>query len=141
VSLPAPGPVPMGVNLSDDDLRAAYFCAAEVVRISRLGGRPISAGVRSFYDRLGVEIRVRLSRSRQEFDCVPEQLSVDRRIGAAEAAMILGWSKRQVQRRCADLDGEKVGGRYLFRESIVTEYAEEKHDARSAQGSDRAAPL
>jgi hypothetical protein len=117
------------VNLTDSDLHAAYYCTAELVRSRRLGCRPIPAEVRRLYDRLTVEITLRMSRPRQEFDCNRAQLDSDKQIGAAEAAMILKWTKRRVQRRAADLDGQIVGGRWLFREHTVIEYREGLQDA------------
>jgi hypothetical protein len=74
-------------------------------------------------------------------DCGGEELESDKRISAAEAAMILGWTKRTVQRRASDLDGEIVGNCWVFSQSVVVEYAEGMRSARSDEGSDRAAPV
>jgi hypothetical protein len=128
------------VNLTDSDLHAAYYCTAEVVRSRRLGCRPIPAEVRRLYDRLTAEMQPGLSRSGQEKDCGGQQLSAGGWMSAAEAASLLGWSKRRVQRHATDLDGEIIGGRWLFRQSTVIEYAEGKQDARPDEGGDRAAP-
>lgn len=40
---------------------------------------------------------------------------------------MLSWSKRQVQRHADDLGGRIIGGRWLFRESDVRDYAAERH--------------
>lgn len=50
------------------------------------------------------------------------------RISAREAATILGVSKRHTIRLAADLDGQLVGGRWLFNPTIVTTYATAKEN-------------
>jgi hypothetical protein len=113
---------------TDGEVRAVRYCAAEVLRMRRLGCIPIPQWLQELNNRLELEVKVRASRSRQELDCPGAELESDKRIGAAEAAMILGWTKRTVQRRASD-DGEIVGGRWIFRQSTVIEYAEEASSA------------
>jgi hypothetical protein len=105
----------------DEDVRAAYFCVSTVLRNCRLRGEPIPQPLRDLNDRLLAEVQAPMSRSRQELDTAGAELDSDRQIGVAEAALILGWSKRQVQRRATDLDGEIVGGRWIFQKSVVVE--------------------
>lgn len=106
-------------GLSDDDIRGAYYCCAEVLRGRRLRGQPVPSWLRALYDRLDNEVRA--SRTRQESGSAEPELKPDEWIGTAQAAVLLGWSRRRVQRRAADLDGQIVGGRWLFRESAVVE--------------------
>jgi hypothetical protein len=50
-------------------------------------------------------------------------------ITAREAATILGCSRCHAQRLTADLDGQIVDGRWLFRRDLVTDYAQQKGGA------------
>lgn len=115
--------------------RACYRLAAEAVRRKNLRREPIEAWLATLYDRL--DIKVRMSRARQENGCPAAESEVnDSWIGSPEAAAILGWSKRQVQRCAPDLDGQIVAGRWLFRESLVKEYASERdNDGQTAGGA------
>ena len=118
------------MRLADEEVRAAYYCASELLRSRRLGGRPIPLWLRRWHARLDAEVR--LSRTRQEFDGAPAELTAeDLWIGTPEAAALLGWSLRQVQRRAADLDGQMIAGRYMFRESAVRTYREELRHGNS----------
>jgi hypothetical protein len=113
------------VKLGDQEIRAAYYCASEILRSRRLGGQPIPAWLRRWYARLDAELK--LSRTRQDFDAPAAELAAaqDLWIGTPEAAALLGWSLRQIQRRATDLEGRIIAGRYVFRESTVRTYAEE----------------
>jgi hypothetical protein len=119
------------MKLIDEEIRAACYCASEVLRGRRLGGQPIPPWLRRLHQRLDTEVR--MSRTRQEFDDAPAELDThDSWIGSPEAAALLGWSLRRVQRRASDLDGRIIAGRYVFRESVVRRFAEELcHDGDS----------
>ena len=120
------------MRLADGQLRAAYYCAAEVLRSRRLAGQPIPDWLHRWHARLDDEVR--MSRTRQDFDASPaESEEQDLWIGSPEAATLLGWSLRQVQRRASDLAGRIIAGRYMFRESEVRLYAKElqRGDSRS----------
>jgi Helix-turn-helix domain len=123
----------VSVALPADELRAAYYCVAEVVRRRQLSGQPIPHWLRRHFDRLDAEVR--LSRSGQDSDStvgqlVPSGPTSPSLISAYEAAQILGISKRQVQRLAADLDGEIVAGRWLFKRETVQTYAKgQREDA------------
>lgn len=106
-----------------EKVRVDYYCAAEVVRTRRRIGQPIPGWLRRHYEQL--EAEVRMSRTRQQIGCDGPSLNMmDKWIGSPEAAAVLGWSKRQVQRHAADLDGQIISGRWLFREAAVRQYAE-----------------
>jgi hypothetical protein len=79
-----------------------------------------------------LELEVAVSSSRHEWDCVDSESEHDDWIGTADAARLLGWHPRQVQRRHADLNGRKVSGKLVFRESVVREYAEALTNERLA---------
>lgn len=109
------------MNLDGANLETAYYCTAREIRRRQLTGQPVPAPVQKLFDRLDLEIRV--SHSRHESDCDTRQSEPDKWIAAREAADILGCSKRQVTRRASDLDGEIIGGRWLFKLHTVLEYA------------------
>ncbi|BCQ09667.1 hypothetical protein JMUB5695_03117 [Mycobacterium heckeshornense] len=107
------------------DLRAAYYCVAEVLRHRRLSGAPIPAWLREHFDRLDTAIRC-TSSSGHEPGCGGEQSEQGSWLTATQAAQALGVSARHVRRLAADLDGQLVGGRWLFPADAVSEYAEER---------------
>ena len=99
------------VNLAADDVHAAYYCAAEVMRHRQRAGQPVTHWLSAHYARLDAAARV--SRSGHEFDGGTEQLEPEKLITAREAATILDLSKRQIHRLAADLDGRIIGGRWV----------------------------
>ncbi|OBF86947.1 hypothetical protein A5791_19825 [Mycobacterium sp. 852002-51163_SCH5372311] len=112
------------MRLDDTDVEAAYYGLSWFIRQCNLGGRPLPPEVGRLYARL--DHRVRLSPTRHENGCADEDQSPSGEetwIGSSEAAQILDWSNRQVQRHAIDLGGQIVGGRWLFRESDVKDYA------------------
>jgi hypothetical protein len=109
-------------DLDDTDIQASYYCCAEVLRNRQRTGAPIPGWLHRHYTRMDTAFR--LSQSRQESGCGTRQLKDEKLITAADAADILGWSKRQVQRKATDLDGEIIGGRWLFKLNVVLEYKE-----------------
>lgn len=108
--------------LSGADVRAAYWCAAQVIRGRELHSHQVPPPVRALFDRLDAEVR--MSRARHESDSRTAQLGSDQLIGVNEAADILGWTKRKVQRHATDLDGKRVAGQWVFSRSAVIEYLE-----------------
>lgn len=118
--------------MTGDELRAAYACAAEVLRVRRLKGEPVPPWLQAHYRQL--DIKVMASRSGHETDCGAEESDSEVWISAREAGQILGRSKRQVSRIAASLDGEMVDGRWLFRRQTVVEYAEEIRDGTTGSG-------
>lgn len=114
--------------ISDADVAGAYYCAAALVRARQRTGEPIPQWLRQHYDRLDAQVRV--SRPGHESGSDTGQSEPDELISAREAAMIIGCSKRQVQRLASDLDGARiVDGRWLFRRDAVQDYAEGRNHA------------
>ncbi|GJO29992.1 hypothetical protein NJB1507_37700 [Mycobacterium marinum] len=115
------------MNFAQPDLlRAAYYCAAEVMRHRSRTGQPLPAWLRQHFAAL--DAAVRMSRSGHGFHGGAAQLVQDE-VTAQEAADMLGCSKRQALRLAADLDGRLVGGRWLFPRSAVEQYAAERNQA------------
>jgi helix-turn-helix protein len=113
------------MRLQHGEVQAAYYAVAGFIRQCNLGGRRPPPEVEHVFRRF--DSHVRLSRGRHESGCAAddESLSEDETwIGSPEAAEILAWSKRQVQRHANELCGRIIGGRWLFRESDVIDYME-----------------
>jgi hypothetical protein len=108
-------------------LKAAYYCAAELLRDRRRRGQPIPQWLHRHFSALDAQIR--MSSSGQEFGCGGERLEPENWITAKEAALMLGCSRRHATRLAADLDGRMIGGRFLFDRRTVADYAEEKCSA------------
>lgn len=109
-------------GLDDELVRSAYYCADRELRARRRARLPIPASLHRLHQHLGLAIRC-ASQLGQETATAAAGLEL---ISAQQAAQLLGLSKRQAQRLAADLDGEIVGGRWLFRRSVVEQYANER---------------
>ncbi len=110
------------MNLDDTETRQLLYCCAAELR-ARAQGKP--PGVQPWLTRLvrRLEQEVALASSRQD-DATDQPFwdgDDDEWLGSAQVARVLGWSLRTVQRRAADLDGQKVGGAWVFREDVVRE--------------------
>jgi hypothetical protein len=103
------------MNLDPLEVRVAYHCAAEVMRRRRRTGEPIPPSLRELFARLDLEVRTSPDPAPPE---VPDP------IGSTTAAGLLGCTVRWVQHIAADLDGQRVDGRWLFSRKAVAEYAE-----------------
>ena len=88
------------MSMAADDVRPAYYCAAEVMRHRQRAGQPIPHWLSRHFDQLDAKIRA--SESGHESDRAAGQLDDEKLITAREAANILGRSKRQVQRLAAE---------------------------------------
>jgi hypothetical protein len=115
---------------TETELRQLLFCCAEELRARALGKAPgPQQWLRNLVRRLELEVAV--SSSRQgcgDDDAASEH---DDWIGTAEAARILRWHPRRVQRLASDLDGRKVSGKLVFSERVVRQYAEGLTDDRA----------
>jgi hypothetical protein len=114
------------MKFNDIDTQAAYHCAAAVIRSRRRRGAPIPERLRRHYAQLDNHIRglSDLGQESGQSGCVAGQSNAT--ISAREAAAILECSKRQVQRLAADIGGEFICGRWLFKLAAVNAYKEEK---------------
>jgi hypothetical protein len=109
---------------TDTQLRQLSYCVAEELRV-RMAGKP--PGPQPWLRELlsALHNAVAMSPSRHSGDGRDADSDHDDRIiGTPAAAEILGWTTKQVQRRTADLDGQKVGGKLMFRATAVAAYAE-----------------
>jgi hypothetical protein len=117
----------------DEELQLNYYCAAEVIRTRVLGGRPIPRWLHDHYRRLdarivsrpGREIGIDDENARELFQRVECAQNQDL-ISAAEAALIIGCSKRQATRIAVELGGRIIGGRWMFDRETVLQHAKRK---------------
>ncbi|WP_396836810.1 helix-turn-helix domain-containing protein [Mycobacterium sp. ITM-2016-00318] len=73
-----------------------------------------------------------MSANGHQLDCAAAQLELSVVVSAREAAHILGCTTRHVRRLAADLEGEEVGGRWLFSRSAVEAYAKGRRNGRAS---------
>jgi hypothetical protein len=118
------------LRLSDDQVEAALFAVGDLVARRRLANRPVPAEVVALHRVLAVA-----SDCGTEIGSGPEELGDDL-IDADQAAEILGCTGRWVRSRRirADLDGQKVGGAWVFRRQAVVEYARARESGDGADG-------
>lgn len=113
--------------LSEVQLQAALYAVRDVVSRRVLGGQPVRKEVRDLYERL-----LAASTGGTENEGAVEESTPEDLIGTEEAAAMLGCSTHWVRRVHADLDGQKSGGRWVFRRPTVNEYANRKCGDRDA---------
>jgi hypothetical protein len=120
---------------------ALACCVYEAITARERAGREVPEYMRALERKLEAEVywHAELLQIAEDLVDVPElsraghriasggaELGQEKKITAAEAALILGCSKRQVTRIGSDLDGEIVHGQWLFLETTVLEYQEAK---------------
>ncbi|BBU23279.1 hypothetical protein [Mycobacterium xenopi] len=115
--------------LTAAELKACHYCA-RVVDAVTAPDHPIRRWLPALLERLQTELST--SRSRNGNVAAAEQLDMTELIGTAQAAAILGRTQRRVQQIAADLDGQTVDGRLLFRRSDVLSYKEAMSERRPA---------
>lgn len=116
------------MNLSGDDLQGALYCCNELIDRRARAGIPVPSWMARLAGHLNLAALV--SDAGHETSSEPTSLESEELIGSVQAALLLGISPRQLQRLAADLDGQKVCGRWAFQASIVREYAKGRDDGR-----------
>jgi hypothetical protein len=109
------------VRLNRDETATAYHCVAAVLR--GFNTAPPPWAVSQLYDRLNSEVRSG-SQPGHECCCGGEQSEQEKLISSRQAAELLGYSKRHVNRIATSLGGELIDGVRVFRLSQVLDYAE-----------------
>lgn len=112
------------MSLAGAELRAAYYCCAEVIRSRQRAGQPIPQWLRRHYELLDQLIRTPVSQPRHEFTTGGEASTSENTATAREVAGMVGLSLRQLQRRAREFGGRLVHGRYLFDLDAVAEHLE-----------------
>lgn len=116
--------------LSERHVRLALFCVGEELRARQAGKAPVLRWLHELVRALECELAVSQSRQPGGDEPTDSNRVMGDQVGTAEAARILGWSRRRVQRRAADLSGYPVAGRYLFDRDHIQQIAEESTDGR-----------
>jgi hypothetical protein len=117
--------------MTDDiDVQAAYYCAANLVRRRQRTGEPIPNWLREHHARLDAQIRGLSRRGHGDDEIGPSsgQLAVQNLIGTKDAAQLLSWSTKKVERHQDDLGGQLVSDRLIFDRTTVLEYARRKRN-------------
>ena len=104
--------------LDSDQARAARYCVAETIRRRLLTGQPVPPWMRVLHTTLAVSVDGPKPEAAQE----ESKTAID----TAEAAAILGCTTRHIRRLAADLDGQRIAGRWIFYRHNVTDYHEGK---------------
>lgn len=113
------------MKLSDGDrLKAAHYCAQEVVRRRRLTGEPIPGWLTQHYQELDVEIG--LSASGHENSCSAAKSDT---LSSVEVAQKLHKPERWVRRHPELLGGIKHGDRWRYSRGAVEQYASAEESA------------
>lgn len=119
-----------GPNLGADDFEHLLFCVGAVQRgrrEGRLPGNPHAGWLIDLIRRLELEVAT-MSHSGHGSGCPQPESEATAWVTASEAATIIGLSKRQTTRLAQELDGEIIGGRWLFPLQAVAEYAEGRRE-------------
>src|SRR5271169_3188196 len=107
------------------------FCISECIARRQQQGKPIPEWMALLHGKLSATVELDelmsgsdtfASASGQGFRSNAAQFE-EKLITATDAAKILKVDVRSIRRIAADLDGEVVGNRWLFRETTVREYA------------------
>ena len=116
-----------GVELARADAHAAVRVLGALIRERAIMGRPVPYGVQQLHSRLRLAVDVSSPGQSAGGDAAGSL------IGTRLAAEMLGWGERRVRRHAADLDGRIVGGRMLYPQSSVREYADALHDKETRE--------
>ena len=122
------------MTLTVRHLRLALWCANEELRARAAGKLP---GVQAWNADLvrALELELAVSQSGHRDDGGEEDWDPQAWMTAAETAVVLGMSKRHVNRIAESLGCKDIGGRRLFPAASVNEYAEGRRDVRPLTGS------
>jgi hypothetical protein len=110
------------LKIPPEQIGLLTWAVRDVISRRRLDGRASWATMHSLealYHRI-------TSADGSETTSTPEELYEDDLIDTTAAAAILGCSTRWIREIRADIDGRKVGGRWVFPRQVVTQYAELK---------------
>ena len=107
--------------LSTAQIEVALYAVCDLISRRVLGGQPVREEIKGLYEQLVVASAYGTGNEAAEAESAEDDL-----IDTTQAAAILGCSARWVRRIHADLDGQKCGGRWVFRRAAVAEFAELK---------------
>lgn len=99
------------------DLRAALYCAAEIVRSRQRTGQPIPEWLRRHYSQLNAAVRV--SARGHQNSCETEESDT---LSTMQVAEMLRRPERWVRRHPELLGGHKDGDRWRYPRAAVVAY-------------------
>lgn len=116
------GPAHAVVELDPLAARTVVWALREFERRRRVIGLPVPPAVTAIVDRLILETHEGAADTRHSAPAA----DVVELIDTATAARILDVSPRHVRRLAADLDGQRLAGRWHFNRAIVDDYAQQR---------------
>lgn len=108
------------MHLTQDQARLALYAVRDLIARRTLGGQAIPTQFHGFAEHLAT------CAYGSESDGHGEQLELPELIDTTEAAMILHCSTSWVRQIRTDLDGQNIGGRWVFARQTVLDYADAK---------------
>lgn len=117
---------------SAEETEAILFCVNELIGLKRRFGLrvfPWQLELGRRFDTASLSMSPR-GHGSSGIGSEEAQLETPVLIGTRDAAELLGLSTRQIRRIAANLGGETIGGRMVFRLSVVTKYAEDQPNAQ-----------
>lgn len=117
------------MNLTYEEVRLALYAVTDLIVSRNVGNRPVPAGSYRLRERLDASVRG----SELEAAAAQSENDDDDLIDTTEAAELLSCSTRRVRQIASDLDGQSLGGHWVFRRRIVVEYAQMRgHENRTS---------
>jgi hypothetical protein len=109
--------------LTEEDLRRLLFCVIEQHERQRRNEVPMRAPwtremIEKICGAIGDTSRPRQSRTRGR----SHSTHADKLLSARQVSDRIGWNVRRVQRHAAELGGELVDGRLLFKAAAIDEH-------------------
>lgn len=109
----------MTVELDDREAAAIAAVFGGLIRDAAVAGRPTPHSVVRLWRRLNLAVEVSACGQRNDGDLKPST-----QISTSDAARLIGWGERRTRRHANDLGACRVGGRLVYDEQAVREYAE-----------------
>lgn len=105
------------MNLTGDELRAAYYCVSEIVRSRQRTGASIPEWLKRHYNQLDAEIRA--SAHGHESSCGTEESDT---LSTMQVAELLHRNEKWVFHHREELGAHKDGDRWRYPRAAVAEY-------------------
>jgi hypothetical protein len=103
------------------EIRLLQICVGVVDDLPKRADHPMRVSLPTLADRLAEALS--LSRQSNADDQAESLDMTDELCGSKQASEITGWAQRTVQRRAAELGGEKIGHAWLFDKQTVLSHA------------------
>lgn len=113
------------VELSEQDARTVAYLLGALARERRIYGRPVPNEVDALQRRIEKQV-LTVTRSRQPAKSTQRQSEAMEHVGTEWVAARLAWSRSKVLRNHSELDGEIVGGAYVYPRATVERIAHEQ---------------